>query len=313
MKKSIIVTCILLTSGITQAQNLDIVQSGVRWVEVDGTFKGWMHTDVKNAWKSGYKGTGSQIITVDSYNSGTLDGNLNGKDMSLTHGAWTSMETKMIAPHASVIGLDWNAKSDVNIPLSGKHLNIVNASYAIYAPPGGNYLGQLPRLHNSVVAAGLSGKAVIVKAAGNDAINMGDYKNTTSGPSTDILNAQLKKSSTTIFVGALDFNGSTTETDKASLASYSNKAGTDVDYQKRFLVVGVDSEQTGLAGTSFAAPIVSGYAAIIKSKFIKATPKQVTNQLLTTARTDTIKDYAASIHGKGEASLSRALAPVSLK
>lgn len=313
MRKNIIVTCILFACGIAQAQNLDVVQSGVKWKEVDGTFKGWMHTDVKDAWKNGYKGTGSQIITVDSYNSGTLNGNLNGKDMSLSHGAWTSMQTKMIAPHSSVVGLDWNAKSNVNIPLSGKHLNIVNASYAIYGSPNANYLGQLPRLHNSVVAAGLNGKAIIVKAAGNDGINMGDSINTLGGQRTDILNHQLKKSGTTIFVGALESNGSTAAEDQAVLASYSNKAGTDVDYQKRFLVVGVDSQQIGLAGTSFAAPIVSGYAAIVKSKFIKATPRQVTNQLLTTARTDTIKDYSAAIHGKGEASLSRALAPVSLK
>ncbi|MFM2349671.1 MAG: hypothetical protein RIR04_637, partial [Pseudomonadota bacterium] len=42
------------------------------------------------------------------------------------------------------------------------------------------------------------------------------------------------------------------------------------------------------------------------------TPLQITNQLLDTARTDTILGYDVSIHGQGEASLSRALAPVSI-
>jgi subtilisin family serine protease len=70
---------------------------------------------------------------------------------------------------------------------------------------------------------------------------------------------------------------------------------------------------TGLAGTSFAAPIVSGYAAIIGSKFRTATPTQITNQLLTTARQDTIANYNAAMHGRGEASLARALSPVTIK
>jgi len=57
----------------------------------------------------------------------------------------------------------------------------------------------------------------------------------------------------------LSCNGSTTA--KASLASYSNYAGSDSAIQKNFLVVGVKGDTTGLYGTSFAAPIISGYAA----------------------------------------------------
>ncbi|TGT79148.1 peptidase S8 and S53 subtilisin kexin sedolisin, partial [Mesorhizobium sp. M8A.F.Ca.ET.161.01.1.1] len=55
------------------------------------------------------------------------------------------------------------------------------------------------------------------------------------------------------------------------------------------------------------------YAAIIGSKFTSATATQITNDLLKTARTDTLANYNPSIYGKGEASLSRALAPVSIK
>ncbi|TIT08725.1 MAG: peptidase S8 and S53 subtilisin kexin sedolisin, partial [Mesorhizobium sp.] len=42
-------------------------------------------------------------------------------------------------------------------------------------------------------------------------------------------------------------------------------------------------------------------------------PTQITNQLLNTARTDTLLNYNASVYGKGEASLSRALAPASIR
>jgi len=77
-------------------------------------------------------------------------------------------------------------------------------------------------------------------------------------------------------------------------------------------VVGVAANKTGLAGTSFAAPIVSGYAAIIGSKFPTWTPTQVTNRLLTTARKDTLVNYNATTYGVGEASLANALAPNSI-
>ena len=63
----------------------------------------------------------------------------------------------------------------------------------------------------------------------------------------------------------------------------------------------------------FAAPIVTGYTAILGSKFTAATPVQITNQLLNTARKDTISGYNVAVHGRGEASLTRALAPVSIK
>jgi subtilisin family serine protease len=68
-----------------------------------------------------------------------------------------------------------------------------------------------------------------------------------------------------------------------------------------------------LYGTSFAAPIVSGYAAILSSKFTSANPTQITSQLLNTARQDTISGYNSAIHGRGEASITRALSPVSIQ
>ena len=66
--------------------------------------------------------------------------------------------------------------------------------------------------------------------------------------------------------------------------------------------------------SSFAAPIVSGYAAIVYDKFsnFDPSPKAVADRLLSTARTDTISDWAtegAATYGVGEASLANALAP----
>ena len=100
--------------------------------------------------------------------------------------------------------------------------------------------------------------------------------------------------------------------DTQTPAWYSNTAGNNTTVQNQFLVVSVDGGTTGLYGTSFAAPIVSGYAAIVSSKFTTASATQVASQLLTTARQDTILRYDAALHGQGEACISCALAPVSV-
>ena len=73
----------------------------------------------------------------------------------------------------------------------------------------------------------------------------------------DYLNAALIGTLSTIFVGALDRNGSLAR--PASLADYSNFAGSDPIVQNQFLVIGVEGHKTGLYGTSFAAPVISGY------------------------------------------------------
>ena len=105
----------------------------------------------------------------------------------------------------------------------------------------------------------------------------------------------------------------------SSIASYSSIAGDNVNVQRQFLVVGVESAAggpsfgTGLAGTSFAAPIVAGYGAVLSSKFTTASPSQVAGRLLETARTDRIMNYNASIHGQGEADIAYAMSPDLIK
>ena len=84
--------------------------------------------------------------------------------------------------------------------------------------------------------------------------------------------------------------------------------------QQQYLVVGVDSSQMVAAGTSFAAPIISGYAAILGDKFtdengVAPGATQVVDRLLSTARTDTIRNYDPYYHGQGEASIANAVAP----
>lgn len=270
-------------------------------------WESWMSVDVQLAWDAGYLGQGTTITFVDDFSSPYgFYGDLGLGTQLLRHGEWTREEGSMIAPSASIVSKDFNSGNSV--PLARRGLNVLNLSYGMYATAG--YAANQIRWGNqekSIISYAQNGKAVISKAAGNDSVAVGTA---TSDGTTDYLDLALVGAQSAIFVGALDFNGTTGN--KASLAAYSNYAGSDPTVQGHFLVVGVDGNQTGLYGTSFAAPIVSGYAAVLGSKFTSATPTQITNQLLRTARTDTILNYNATTYGMGEASLANALAPNSI-
>jgi subtilisin family serine protease len=143
-----------------------------------------------------------------------------------------------------------------------------------------------------------------IKAAGNSRCNI-------SQMDCDFTNAVFhnshKYNQKVIIVGALTRSG-------GALANYSNYAGS---YSDRFLVAdgrGIqNSDGSYDKGTSFAAPKVAGYAAIVAQKFPNLNAEKLTNVLLRTARYDTLACHPncrTNLYGRGEASLSRALAPV---
>ena len=271
----------------------------------------WMSPEVGEAWKAGYKGQGVTIMVVDDFKSRSfITGSLTtGITERLRHGEWTRKEANMIAPAATMRAQDFN--SGTTVPLNSG-LNVLNLSYGMMASSVYSSVGWSAQ-ETSIINYARNGTAVISKAAGNDSTST--VKVAVGSPNTngqlDFLNRDLIGSQSAIFVGALSSNGKTTA--PASMASYSNVAGSNTTVQAQFLVVGVEGSKTNLYGTSFAAPIVSGYAAILGSKFKDATATKIVNQLLATARTDTIAGYNAATHGKGEASITRALAPVAIQ
>ncbi len=271
----------------------------------------WMHSDVAAAWKQGYTGQGVNLYVPDLYKSLRANGSMTGTSGSWYndyHGNFTSLQASLTAPGARIIRQEAGTAA---LTFDRTRLNVVNVSYGFFASKTSTLAAQQAKFkatEQSIVAAATAGTAVVVLAAGNDAkaINVANHKNQINYLTQAVTGAQ-----SAIFVGALNNHGSTTA--KATIASYSNTAGNDPVVQRQTLFVGVDTKVMGLGGTSYAAPQVSGYAAIIGSKFRNATPTQVVNQLLTTARTDTIANYSAAVHGRGEASLSRALAPTSIR
>lgn len=272
-----------------------------------GSLQSWMSPEVGDAWKQGYKGQGVNIKVIDDFSSTSrYSGNLGDGIKLLRHGEWTLKEASMIAPSSTLTKQDFNSGTQVSL---ARGLNVLNLSYGMYAVAGysASQIGWSAQ-EQSIISYAQNGNAIISKAAGNDAVAIGGTN--TSG-NVDYLNLALKGAPSAIYVGALNTNGTTSS--PATLASYSNRAGGDASVQKQFLVVGVEGSKTGLYGTSFAAPVVTGYAAILGSKFKTSTATQITNQLLSTARQDTIKNYDPAVHGRGEASITRALAPVAIQ
>ncbi len=264
----------------------------------------WMSPEIADAWAQGHKGQGSTVTVIDDFRSrNRYWGNLDLGAQRLRHGQWTAKQASLIAPSARVKRQDFRIDRAVQLR---RGLNTLNLSYGMMGVENSTVRWS-PR-ERSVIRHAHRGRVVVVKAAGNDAVAVGSVN---SMMQVDYLAQDLVGAPSAIFVGALDSHGRPEQ--KASLASYSNYAGNNPAVQSQFLVVGVAGDKTGLYGTSFAAPIVSGYSAVLSSKFPLATPTQLTGRLLSTARTDTINNYAAAMHGRGEASIARALAPVSIR
>jgi subtilisin family serine protease len=269
------------------------------------TLQSWMSPEVQDAWNQGFKGQKVTIQLIDDFTSTTrYQANLGTGSLLKRHGEWTQLEASMIAPSATMKAIDFNSATKVSL---ARGLNVLNLSYGMYGPNGLTNIAWDAQ-ESSIISYAKGGSAIVAKAAGNDAVAVGTPN---SAGNVDYLARALIGAPSTLIVGALTTNGTTTA--RASLASNSNYAGSDPAVQAKFLVVGVEGAKTGLYGTSMAAPIVSGYAAILGSKFTTATPTQIANQLLNTARTDTVSNYSVTIYGRGEASIARALAPVSIK
>ncbi len=292
---------------------------------------------MKDAWSNGWTGLGKNILLVDGYT---------GSGTDFHHGVTTMMITDLIAIGSNKYALDSGNSGtsptgtlrniDGNVVASSTSMHVVNASFGtVY---GGN--GKDPSLsadrsfmfsatansratwtnvfNGTTSVANLNvSDAVIVKAAGNDSTDSQyEYHVASYAADSNILPRLL-------VVGATVGDG--TSSSKTSLATYSNKAGSNTTISDRFLVANgkspYDTGDVGIngytasygEGTSYAAPRVAGYAAILRHKFSNLNAEKSASILLDTARYDTLTCHPncdPAIYGKGEASLSRALAPV---
>jgi subtilisin family serine protease len=309
-KGKLLAVLLSLAAGQAAASDFVLRGDGPRLTAATSSLpkvQSWMNPEIGDAWSQGYLGKGVTVTIVDDFRSGFgYIGNLGTGQKVWRHGEWTREQVRMLAPQATVRSQDYTTGRAVRLNTG---LNVLNLSYGMFARAGYS-VSQIgwSAQESSIISYARGGRAVISKAAGNDGVAVGAA---TSAGTQDYLNSALIGAQSAIFVGALDRNG--TADRQASLAWYSNFAGSNTEVQNQFLVVGVEGNKTGLYGTSFAAPVISGYSAVLGSKFTKATPTQITNQLLSTARIDTIRGYAPALHGRGEASIARALAPQAIR
>lgn len=268
----------------------------------------WMSPEVSLAWGEGYLGEGASITVVDDFNSRTrIAAILDGRAKLYKHGDLTSKMASLVAPSASIIEHDFISGGEVFLQQGS--FNVANLSYAWEESTSWN--SPFDPQEQSIINFAQNGDAFVSKSAGNNSVAIGASYGI--GVTDFLAPALIGANSSAIIVGALDSNGTVDGNGigTAILADYSNFAGSNVDVQSQFLVVGVLGSETGVTGTSFAVPIVSGYGALLSMKFgsANADPTTVANRLLSTARKDTIAGYSASLHGRGEASIARAIAP----
>lgn len=148
--------------------------------------------------------------------------------------------------------------------------------------------------------------AVITVAAGNGGAPC-DTENLNGCNSVAVALAyQQATAASTIVVGATSGVGSS-----ENIATYSTRAGV---LAQRFVLAPGDEGSRNIQGTSFAAPRVSGIAAILKQKYPSLTSAQIANVILLSASKDINNDGAddftgvSPIYGHGKVSLTRALA-----
>ena len=318
-----------------------------------GNYYDWMSPGIVEAWNEKHDAQGNlttgfgennfgqdaTISVVDDFAgaAGTIRGDLGDGGQTLVHGEWTSKQANMIAPLANMRAFDFGSSDAYT--LSGviptfnlaTGFNVINLSFRENEPITTDYA--LYNLETAIISAANDNLAFVAKSAGNgygaavganrldggkDYLSLALIDGLADAP-TDPKAATAYDS--TIFVGAMDLNVfGDNKVGSSQMASYSNIAGADARVQRQFLVVGVESAGgrnsagTSLPGTSFAAPIVAGYGAILSSKFTGATPVAVATQLLTTARKDSFgSNYNPAIHGQGEAAIALALAPDAIK
>lgn len=268
-----------------------------------GDFVATSDTRARSAWQSGWTGKDVKVGIADDFNfNNSLD----------THGDRVTIIANSVAPEAvyayvDMLGSTKDMTADQALQYfedNGYH--IINASWGIER---GDYSDAVYDRTVANIVDGFSqavedGKqALVVYAAGNSG-------NTCSGKRSEDCNVQqasiaaLRNAGYTagenkIFVGSLA-DGSN------DMASYSLIAG-DLKYD--FIVAHDDVVTSGDgAGTSYAAPRVTGAAALVRHKFPNLTSAHVKQVLLQTAD-DLGATGVDEVFGYGKLSVVNSLSP----
>ena len=267
-------------------------------------------TGARAAWQQGWTGKGVKVGLADNFNAnGILD----------DHGDYVAIVAGSVAPEASYVAMDMlNSNNDGQDFTADEALayfeengyHIINASWGIskHNMDTGAVLATFDTLVAEAVAdfdaaAEDAKHALIIYAAGNSGIWCPGKRiedcNAKAAEIDDLREAGETVGQKLIFVGSLDDGVNT-------MANYSFIAG---DLMNDFIVAHDDVLSAGdMSGTSFAAPRVTGAAALVSHKFPNLAGEQIKQVLLQTA-TDLGATGVDATFGHGKLNVAGALSP----
>lgn len=297
------------------------------------------------AWQAGATGKGTTIAIIDS-GIDTANTEFSGRisaasrDVAASrpisnpeddHGTMVALLAAAARNSSGIMGMAWDATiqmlradtpgscsgssgcsfSDANIA-AGIDAAIAAGARVINLSLGGDPANGMLR---AAIGRASSAGAVVIVSAGNDGAKTGsgiDPEN----PDPFAVSVLQAAGGNAIIVGSVDATG--------MASAFSNRAGTSAagmlmamgeevccvyeGSQIKTTTNGEGTFVTVVSGTSFAAPQVSGAAALLAQAFPNLTGSQIVNLLLTTAR-DAGAPGTDVIYGRGILDIARAFSP----
>ena len=265
-----------LANEIETGEYINWTATGNPFDNLGGIYKLNSDLNIGAALWNGIYGDGVDILVADNFNTDS------------THGTTVAGSIESIAWDANIDRYNIEDKHAED-PVFGDY-DIINLSYGIQFNESD--VNELTDIWN-----GLDGDPLVVIAAGNESA---DCLTVETCNGFALVGHNSNKN--TIVVGALNDEGT-------ALEDYSNKAGLTMD---SFITAPVSNYGywTGdLDGTSFAAPYLTGVAALIMDKY-NNTDASTTRDIIFNTADDLGAPGVDTVFGHGRLNVGRALSPL---